>query len=260
MDTALMVPQTDDGRVLFAIPWHGRLLLGTTDSARPQAELEPRPLEEEIDYLLSYGARYLSRAPKRGDVRGVFTGQRPLVKAAEGTLTSKLSRDHVVTVADSGLISVTGGKWTTYRRMAEETVNRAIEVAGLEPKPCRTRELRLHGSAPKMDPREWTSVYGSFAMAVERTCRELPEGHTRLHPDLPFRRGEVLWAIRQEMARTVEDILSRRLRALLLDAKAAVEMAPQVAALMQAELGKDEAWAEQQVKIFTELATTYILK
>lgn len=259
-DTALMVPKTDDGRVLFAIPWHGSLLLGTTDTPRPQAELEPRPLEEEIEYLLSYGARYLSRAPKRSDVRSVFTGLRPLVKSGDSSITSKLARDHVIAVSDSGLITITGGKWTTYRKMAEDTVNRAIAVAHLEPKACRTRELRLHGSAPKTDHHAWTSVYGSFAPSVDRICREIPNGGERLHPRLPYRGGEVLWAVRQEMARTVEDVLSRRLRALLLDAKAAVEMAPHVAALMRAELGKDEAWAEQQVKTFTELAPTYILK
>jgi glycerol-3-phosphate dehydrogenase len=144
--------------------------------------------------------------------------------------------------------------------MAEDTVNRAIEVAHLEPKACRTRELRLHGSAPKTDHHAWASVYGSFALAVDRICREIPNGAERLHPRLPYRGGEALWAVRQEMARTVEDVLARRLRALLLDAKAAVEMAPQVAALMQTELGKDAEWAQRQVKEFIELAATYTLK
>lgn len=258
-DTALMVPKTDDGRVLFAIPWHGKLLLGTTDIPRPNAELEPKPLEEEIAYLLDYAARYLARKPTRADVRSVFTGLRPLVKGGEGAITSTLARDHTLVVSDSGLITITGGKWTTYRKMAEDTVNRAIEVAHLEPKPCRTRELRLYGSMADTDPHEWSSVYGSLGLSVEKVCRELPDGLEPLHPRLPCRVGEVLWATREEMARTVEDVLSRRLRALLLDASAAVESAPRVAAIMQRELGKDEAWAKQQVLELTKLAEAYRL-
>ncbi|MGV3755243.1 MAG: glycerol-3-phosphate dehydrogenase/oxidase [Verrucomicrobiota bacterium] len=259
-DTALMVPKTDDGRVLFAIPWHGKLLLGTTDIPRPNAELEPKPLAEEIAYLLEYAARYLARKPTRADVRSVFTGLRPLVKGGEGAITSTLARDHTLVVSDSGLITITGGKWTTYRKMAEDTVNRAIEVAHLEPKPCRTRELRLYGSKADTDPHEWTSVYGSLSLSVDKVCRELPDGMERLHPRLPCRVGEVLWATREEMARTVEDVLSRRLRALMLDANAAVESAPRVAAIMQRELGKDDAWAQQQVVEFTRLADQYRLR
>lgn len=259
-DTALMVPKTDDGRVLFAIPWHGKLLLGTTDTPRPQAELEPRPLEEEIDYLLEYGARYLTRKPTRADVRSVFTGLRPLVKAGDSSITSKLARDHTIVVADSGLITITGGKWTTYRKMAEDTVNRAIEVARLEPKPCNTRELRLHGSMADTNPQEAASVYGSFGASVDKVCREYPEGFELLHPRLPYRAGEVIWAMRAEMARSVTDVLSRRLRALLLDAPAAMECAPQVAAMMQQELGKDAAWTQRQVAEFMKQAEAYQLK
>ncbi len=259
-DTALMVPKTDDGRILFAIPWHGSLLLGTTDTPRPNAELEPKPLEEEIAYLLDYAARYLARKPTRADVRSVFTGLRPLVKAGDSSITSKLARDHTIVVSDSGLITVAGGKWTTYRKMAEDTVNRAIEVAHLEPKPGRTRELRLHGSMADTNPREWTSIYGSLGLSVDKVCRELPDGMERLHPRLPYRVGEALWAARDELARTVEDVLSRRLRALMLDAAAAVEMAPRVAAILQRELGKDDAWVQRQVNDFTELAKQYQLR
>ena len=258
-ETALMVPKTDDGRVLFAIPWHGNLLLGTTDTPRPQAELEPRPLEEEIEYLLTYAARYFSRAPKRSNVRSVFTGLRPLVKSGDSSITSKLARDHTIAVSASGLITITGGKWTTYRKMAEDTVDRAIAVAHLESKPCRTRELRLHGSTAEADQTSWSSVYGSFAQAVDRTCREIPNGSERLHPRLPYRSGEVLWAIREEQARTLEDILARRLRALFLDSQAAQAIAPQAAEILQRELGKDDAWAGAQVNDFKKLAAQYSL-
>lgn len=258
-DTALMVPKTDDGRVLFAIPWHGRLLLGTTDTPRPLAELEPRALEEEIAYLLDYGTRYLARKPTRADVRSVFAGLRPLVNSGDSSITSKLARDHVVVVSASKLITVAGGKWTTYRKMAEDTVNRAIMVAGLEPKPCRTQELRLHGSAAMEDDREWADVYGSYQGEVDKLCRELAEAGNLLHPRLPYRVGEVLWAVREEMARTLEDVLSRRLRALLLDASAAMEAAPAVAGLMQRELGQDDAWRIRQLEAFTALAREYQL-
>jgi glycerol-3-phosphate dehydrogenase len=245
--------------VLFAIPWHGRLLLGTTDTPRAQAELEPRPLEEEIAYLLEYGARYLARKPTRADVRSVFTGLRPLVKEGESSVTSKLARDHTIVVADSGLITITGGKWTTYRKMAEDTVNKAIDVARLESRACRTRELRLHGSMAGTDPREWTSVYGSLGLSVDKVCRELPDGLERLHPRLPYRVGEVLWAARSELARTLEDVLSRRLRALPQDATAAVESAPRAAAILAHELGHDGAWAQKQITEFTQLAAQYRL-
>lgn len=259
-ETALMVPKTDDGRVLFAIPWHGKVLLGTTDTPRPQAEMEPRPLAEEIEYLLDYAGRYLAKKPSRADVRSVYTGLRPLVKAGDISITSKLARDHTIVVADSGLITIAGGKWTTYRKMAEDTVNRAIEVAHLEPHPCNTRELRLHGSMGDADHQEWYSVYGSFDSSVDKTCSELPDGHEPLHPRLPYRIGEVLWSVREEMARTVEDVLSRRLRALLLDAPAAVECAPRVAAIMRHELGTDEAWEQNQITAFTKLAESYQLR
>jgi glycerol-3-phosphate dehydrogenase len=257
-DHAIMIPKTDDGRVLFAVPWHDRVILGTTDTPIKDIELEPRPLAEEIEYLLSHAARYLTKDPKPEDVLSVYTGLRPLMKGEAGSSTASLSREHTLLVSPAGLITITGGKWTTYRRMGEVTVDKAIEVGGLDKVECGTRELRLHGydTQPKPDP---FAVYGSDAPEVKQVLAEQPGWNDLLHPKLPYRVGEVVWAARHELARTVEDFLSRRTRALLLDARASQEMAPKVAELLAAELGFDSAWQEEQVRTYRALADGYLL-
>jgi glycerol-3-phosphate dehydrogenase len=251
-DTALMVPRTEDGRVLFAVPWHGRTLIGTTDTPVPDIAVEPRPLEAEIDFVLRTAAAYLEPAPARSDILSVFAGLRPLVKAASGQDTKKLSRDHLIRVSESGLVTLTGGKWTTYRRMAEDVIDRAAIVGGLHTAKCVTEALHLHGHDDQASDDHWR-VYGTDADAV----RALPGRDRLLHPDLPYVEAEVRWAVRQEQARTVEDVLARRLRALLLDARAAIGMAPRVAAIMTEELGRDAVWQAGQVEIFAGLAEGY---
>lgn len=255
-DYAMMLPRTDDGRVLFAIPWHNRVIVGTTDTPVAQTDVEPRPQEQEISYLLDHTARYLSKAPRREDVLSVFTGLRPLVKAGDATTTAALSREHALFTSPSGLITITGGKWTTYRNMAADTVDRAIEVGSLPPRPCTTASLKLHGweKYPVEVPFD---VYGSDAPAVKRLLAEQPGWEEPLHPKLPYRTGEVVWAARHELARTVDDVLSRRTRALLLDAHASLEVAPKVAALLAAELGFDAAWQAAQMQEFAEIAQQY---
>ncbi len=249
--TALMVPKTDDGRVLFAVPWHGRTLIGTTDTPVPRIELEPRALDAEIDFILGTAARYLDPAPTRADILSVFAGLRPLVKAPETIKavadTKTLSREHVIVVSPSGLVTLAGGKWTTYRRMGQDVVDRAAELAGLPPSPSRTEDLRLHGWSPTLDG------HGSDRAAIAA----LPGAYVLLHPDLPYSEAEVRWAARCEQARTVEDVLARRTRALLLDASAAVAMAPRVAAILAEELGRDAAWRTAQIKAFADLAELY---
>ena len=252
---ALMVPRTDDGRVLFAIPWHGRVLVGTTDTPVSSAVIEPRPLRDEVEFLLNHAARYLVRAPKPSDVLSAFAGLRPLVKSGGGQSTARLSRKHLIEVSPSGLVTITGGKWTTYRQMAEETIDRATVVGGLPSRPSVTRDLRLHGWCETAEAP--FSIYGSDSAAVHECCRSFADGDTPLHPRLPYRVGEVLWAVRHEMARSVEDVLSRRLRALLLDARASLEIAPRVARLLAMELGRDVAWEQSQVSKFSELAQGY---
>jgi glycerol-3-phosphate dehydrogenase len=256
-DTALMVPRTSDGRVLFVIPWHGHAVAGTTDTPVNEPSLEPRPFEQEIEFVLETAGRYLTRAPSRSDVQAVYVGLRPLVKG-EGK-TSTLSRDHVIHVDDSGLLSITGGKWTTYRHMAEDCVDHAITLGRLPDAECATRNLRIHGylegpAAQEADD-HWR-VYGSDAEKI-RAMADDPVLSAPLHPALPNVAAEVVWAAREEMARTVEDVLARRMRALFLNAEAAAAMAEPAASLLAAELGRDEEWVTEQVQEFSALAAQY---
>ena len=244
---ALLIPRTKDGRVLFALPWHGRVLLGTTDTPVSVPALEPLPRADEIEYLIEHAARYFERRIAPSDILSAFAGLRPLVSAGNPSDTASISRDHVVLISKSGLITVTGGKWTTYRKMAEDTINTAVQVGGLDARPCVTANLRLHGWQERQEDGEALQVYGSDRADVEAVIREVENGQEWLHPDLPYRRGEVHWAARHEMARTVSDVLVRRTPALLLNRHAALASSPVVAHILAQELGRDEAWAAAQV-------------
>jgi glycerol-3-phosphate dehydrogenase len=260
-DSALMVPRTRDGRVLFVIPWHGHAVAGTTDTPVEAPSLEPKALDEEIDFILETAGRYLSRPPSRADVLAVYVGLRPLVKSGNGEgRTSAISRDHVIHVDTSGLLTITGGKWTTYRHMAEDCVDHAITLGRLRDEECDTKNLRIHGYRECPDSNgcreEPLEVYGSDEAKIRALARD-PALASRLHPALPYIAVEVVWAAREEMARSIEDVLARRTRALFLNARAALQMAQTVAKLMAPELGRDEAWIESQVKQFCELAKQY---
>jgi glycerol-3-phosphate dehydrogenase len=265
-DTAIMVPKTADGRVLFAVPWHGRTIVGTTDTEIPDTPLEPRARAEEISFLLDHAAIYLARDPKPSDVLSVYCGVRPLVRSPGDKGTAALARDHVLMIAKSNLVTITGGKWTTYRKMAEDTVDTAALVAGLDERPTPTINLRLHGwlknpgSAGEAEGRGLLSLYGSDEPAVRRVMREGDGWDAPMGDGLPYFLGEAAWAARREMARTVEDVLSRRTRALLLDARASMAAAPAVAAILAKELGRDAAWQEAQVAAYRDVADGYILK
>ncbi len=259
-DSAVMVPHTDDGRVLFAVPWHGVTVVGTTDTPVAEAVLEPRALDEEVDFLLIHAARYLTRDPRPGDVLSVFAGIRPLVSPGGTQDTAAVSRDHHVLVSPSGLVTITGGKWTTYRKMGEDSIDQAAMVAGLEPRPSPTRTLRIHGWLKQIDPDEPGSWYGSDLAGVRRLLAERPELAEPLHPALPYRRVDVVWAVRHESARCVEDVLARRTRALLLDARAAGQAAEVTAELMRIERGRDRSWAQRQVEEFEGLTREYRLE
>jgi glycerol-3-phosphate dehydrogenase len=257
-NSALMIPKTEDGRVLFAVPWHEHLLVGTTDTPLNEHSLEPRALKEETDFILATAKSYFKIAPTESDILSVFSGLRPLAAPtdSDGSSTKEISRDHKLMVSAKGLITITGGKWTTYRRMAEETIDLAIKHTGLPPSPCVTKGLKIHGCTIANDDSH-LNTYGSDRKYIEE-LQKLPGYRERLHPHFPYTVAEVVWCVRNEMAETVEDILSRRLRMLFIDANAAIAMSPKVAALLAKEFGADQEWEENQIQIFNTLATGYV--
>lgn len=257
-DTAIMVPRTSDGRVMFAIPWHGLTVLGTTDTPIDDVTLEPHARDEEIDFLLESAAAYMTRDPTRDDVLSVFVGVRPLVKTGDES-TSALSRDHAINISRAGLLTIAGGKWTTYRHMAEDCVNQATTLAGVELRPCVTKELRIHGASEDVDSLNQLLVYGTDAEPLLRLVADDPDLGNVLDARLPVIKAQVVWAARHEMARTVDDVLSRRTRALLFDARAAIDAAPLVARLLADELGRSDEWVSSQIATFRELAQHYVL-
>ena len=257
-DTAMIIPKTSDGRVLFIIPWHGHAIVGTTDTPISEVSLEPLAQEEEIQFLLDTTAMHLSKAPTRTDVLSVFTGIRPLVKGDKSARTASLSRDHVIRVSDSGLMTITGGKWTTVRKMAEDCVDRVIEETGLQALSCKTKDLHLHGyvSCAANSPR---SFYGADLVEIQKLETLSLELAQPLHESLAIRGSDVVWAVRHEMARTVEDVLARRSRCLFLNAGAALAVAPKVAQLMADELGKDETWCQEQLVQFADIEKQFVV-
>lgn len=257
-DSAIMIPKTDDGRVLFAVPWHDCVVVGTTDTAMETASLEPRALAEEVDFLLTHAARYLTRDPSPSDVLSVFAGLRPLVAASEAESTASLSRDHVIEVSESGLITITGGKWTTYRRMAEDVIDHAEMVGGIGTRRCVTQDLQVHAACdPTSGP---LSMYGTDAEKIRWLIEQNPGWESPVNLKLQLCRAEVVWHVREEMARTVEDVLARRSRWLLLDARSSMEAAPAVARIMAEELNWDEARIEKETEAYRELARGYVLE
>lgn len=259
-EDALMIPKTEDGRVLFAVPWHEKLLIGTTDTPIDSHSLEPVALDEEVEFILRTAGKYLTKAPTRADVLSVFAGLRPLAAPQDGSSkTKEISRSHKLIVSASGLITITGGKWTTYRKMAEDIVDKAIETGGLNNTPCKTASLSIHGSRPEPDRANPMFVYGADIEKVLALHSENPDWKNPVHAEGSYTKAEVIWSVRNEMARTVEDMLARRTRVLFLDARLATAMAPEVARLMAGELGKDAAWEQAQIKAFNETAKNYIL-
>lgn len=262
-DSAIMIPKTSDGRVLFAVPWHGKVVVGTTDTPLEPGDtsLEPRALDEEVDFILETAALYLKRKPTKKDVLSVFAGLRPLAaqQDSQSKSTKEISRSHRLMVSLSGLITITGGKWTTYRKMAEDTVNKAWMVGGLPERKCVTETMPIHGYVKNTRFDSPDYFYGSDRIPLNAMIQADPELGQRLHPDYPYTRAQVVWAVRNEMARTVEDFLSRRIRMLLLDARVSMAMAPEVAHIMARELKLDPAWIRSQVADYQALAKGYIL-
>lgn len=259
-ENALMIPETDDGRVLFAVPWHNKLIVGTTDTLVDHAELEPRALDTEIEFILSTAGKYFVKKPMRSDVLAVFAGLRPLAAPkAEGAKTKEISRSHKIIVSDSGMITITGGKWTTFRRMAQDTLDKAIEKNFLPAKKCVTEALHIHGYVPEPNRADPLHFYGADIAGVQKLINENPALLERLVPEYPYTKAMVVWAVRNEYARRVEDVLGRRFRLLFLDVHAAVAAAPAVAGIIAEELKLDQAWIAQELEDFSTLAKTYTL-
>ena len=261
-NNAIMVPHTDDGRVLFVIPWHDRVIVGTTDTPRENAEIEPRALPEEIGFILRNAGRYMHHEPTSSDVKSVFAGQRPLVHPEGRSADSKsISRSHEVFVSKSGLVTIAGGKWTTYRKMAEDTLTHAIPIGGLPDTPCRTEQLPLWGAPENhqeiRDPQDPLRYYGNDAFSIEKIASENPSYARRLQANSSYCGAEVVWAVRHEMAIHLEDVLARRTRALLLGAEDSKTAAPATAKIMAEQLGHDDRWIDEQLKEYTALADGY---
>jgi glycerol-3-phosphate dehydrogenase len=252
-DTAIMVPQTDDGRVLFAVPWHDKVIVGTTDTEVKEFPLEPIAQQEELDFLLTHAARYLTKDPLLKDVKSIFVGLRPLVSDEDANSTAAISREHIISISRSGLITLAGGKWTTYRKMAEDVVGQALIIGDLEPKACVTASLQIHGYHQHTDVFEGFEQYGSDARSIEELLSKKASYKNKLHPEYKHVEGEVVWAVRHEMARTVEDFLARRTRMLFLDTAACIVVVQRVAELMAQELEKDSTWIKKQVLAFSDL-------
>ncbi len=258
-NAALMIPKTSDGRVLFAIPWHDRVVVGTTDNPVPKAEYEPHAMASESEFLAENVERFLGRKLLPDDVKSMWSGQRPLVRQSSTQNTAAVSRDHTVLITASRLVTITGGKWTTYRKMAQDVIDRTAPLAGLASSASVTAGLKLHGWTSEADrDGRWETVYGADLAELNKLAEDQPGMNTLLHEQLPFRKAEVQWAARHEMARTVEDVLARRTRALFLDARASIEAAPETAQILAQTLGRDTRWQEEQVRDFTRVAKEYI--
>jgi glycerol-3-phosphate dehydrogenase len=259
-EDAIMIPKTDDGRVLFAVPWHDKIIVGTTDEIVDKHSTEPNATEKEIDFILETFNRFIEKKATRKDIKSIYAGLRPLAAPDDDSgKTKEISRGHKILVSETGLISITGGKWTTYRKMAEDVLQKVIKLGRLPHKDCVTEQLSIHGAMKTSERDNHLYVYGTDQKQLQDLIKKEASLGERIHPDLAYLKVEVLWAARHEMARTVEDVLARRVRVLFLDAKKSIEMAPQVAKIMAKELHKDQQWVDQQIEDYTKLAQGYII-
>jgi len=255
---AMMIPETSDGRVLFIVPWHNKLLMGTTDTPVKDISLEPVAMETEVQFILETAGNYLTETPTRKEILSVFAGLRPLAATADGSETKEISRGHKILVSQSGLFSIIGGKWTTYRKMGEDMIDRVEKELAWSHVPSTTSSLHIHGYTTEPEQNDPLCFYGSDKIFIKRIIHE--KNNEWISKKLQINKAQVIWAVREEMARTVEDVLSRRTRALLLDAKESIRIAPLVAKVMEIEMKKDESWSNGQVELFKSIAKNYVLE
>ncbi len=257
-NSALMIPKTDDGRVLFAIPWYGKVVVGTTDTPLNSISMEPKALEEEISFILDTAGKYLTKPPQREDVLSIFAGLRPLAAGrGNDSSTKEVSRRHRITLSRSGLLTIIGGKWTTYRSMAEETINRAIRAGMLGKQKCVTKNFLLTEDLFK-DQHDRLQIYGEGAGEIRKIIHEQNHMSELISPAFPYTKAELLWLIRNEMPCSLADVLARRTRALFLDAKASQKVAPFIADLLAEELKRDKAWKDNQLVEYNQLVLSYL--
>ena len=257
---AIMIPKTNDGRVLFLVPWHNRVVVGTTDSLLDSQSLEPKALDKEVDFIIATTNNYLTKKVSKADVLSIFAGLRPLAAPKDKSKkTKEISRSHKIIISKSELITITGGKWTTYRRMAQDTINKAISIGKLQEVSCKTKNIKIHGAVETNDKSRHLYIYGTDQGKIEDLIAATPELGEKIHTRLPYTKAEIVWAIRYEMARTIEDILARRVRTLFLDARATIEIIPMVVKIAAKELDKDAFWEQQQITDFTKIANQYVL-
>lgn len=257
---ALMIPKTDDGRVLFAVPWHNRIVVGTTDTPLNESSLEPVALDDEIKFILETAGRYFTSVPERKDVLSVFAGLRPLAATkGDGKKTKEISRSHKIIVSQSGLFTLIGGKWTTFRRMAEDLLKSVEKSKNWQRTKSQTRNFHIHGYQSEIDRNDALYFYGADKMLLNELCSKNIGYQNLISEKLQLFEVQVYWAVHNEMARTVEDVLARRTRCILFDSRESVRIAPVVAKIMANELEKDAEWVDSQVRSFEELSKNYML-
>jgi glycerol-3-phosphate dehydrogenase len=255
--SAIMIPKTDDGRVLFAIPWYGKVVVGTTDTPLNTITLEPKALDQEIDFILRTAGKYLTKPPKREDAKCIYAGLRPLAANPDNPeATREVSRRHKITLSRSGLLSIIGGKWTSYRRMAEETIDKGIKAGIIEKRKCITRNFSFYSNSKPLES-DRLKIYGNQASEIEKMIKEQHDLGELIHQKLPYTKAEIVWICMNEMPRTREDMLARRTRALFLDARASAEAGPVVAELMAKELGFSKPWQDSEISRFNNLLMNY---
>ena len=259
-ETAIMIPETDDGRVLFAVPWHDKIIVGTTDTPVTEYPYEPLPQEQEIEFLLTHAAKYLTKDPTQKDVKSVFVGLRPLVKNGNAEDTAAISREHVIEISKNGLVTIAGGKWTTYRKMAEDVVDQAAMIGALHPVKSETEFLNIHGHKTNVNPNDFLAIYGTDSDLILDLINKNNDLGSKIHPNHNIVKAQIIWAVQHEDAKQIEDFLARRTRLLFLDAKASIECAPLVAEVFKTELGLDDTWVKKQMESYTELAEKYLLE
>lgn len=259
-EDAIMIPKTDDGRVLFVVPWHDKVIVGTTDLMVDKHSTEPKATKNEVDFILETFNRFIENKATRDDIKSVFAGLRPLAAPEDEVgKTKEISRGHKILISDTELISIIGGKWTTYRKMAEDTINKIISLGLLPKKDCLTEDLSIHGAMETDEKNNHLYIYGTDQQYLKKLIEIQPNLGEKIHKDLDYLKVEVVWAARYEMARTIEDVLARRVRVLFLDAKKSIEMAPIVAEILAEELNKDRTWIDKQIEEYTALAKAYII-